>query len=379
MHADLTKVRQSLFNLLSNACKFTEGGEVRLEVTREDRDGGWLTFRVADSGIGMTPDHVSNLFKPFFQVDPSATRRFGGSGLGLAITRHFCQAMGGDIAVESQPGVGSTFTIRLPVSVAERPAAPPPPASPQRPRGDTVLVIDDDPATRDVLGQHLAKRGLRVETAAGGEEGLALARQLRPVAITLDVAMPGMDGWEVLAALKADPDLADVPVIMVTMMDDRTKGLRLGAADYLMKPVDPDRLAAVLRRYQDDRAARRVLVVDDDADLRRQLRGLLEKGGWTVDEAADGAEALGQLTARPSLILLDLLMPGMDGLEFLARLQEREELRSVPVIVLTAKDLTAAEHDRLRGTIEAVLQKGALGPEQLLAEVGAVMAAGRAG
>jgi PAS domain S-box-containing protein len=380
MHADLTKVRQSLFNLLSNACKFTEGGEVRLEVLREDRDGGWLTFRVADSGIGMTPEHASKLFKPFFQVDPSATRRFGGSGLGLAITRHFCQAMGGDIAVESQPGVGSTFTIRLPASVAEWPIAPPPQATPSsRPRGGTVLVIDDDPATRDALAQHLAKRGLRVETAAGGE-GLALARQLRPVAITLDVAMPGMDGWEVLAALKADPDLADVPVIMVTMMDDRTKGLRLGAADYLMKPVDPDRLAAVLRRHQGDPAARRVLVVDDDADLRRQLRGLLEKVGWTVDEAADGQEALDRLTVRPALILLDLLMPGMDGLELLARLQEREELRSVPVIVLTAKDLTAADHDRLRGTIEAVLRKGALGPEQLLAEVGAVMAAaGRVG
>jgi PAS domain S-box-containing protein len=383
MHADLTKVRQSLFNLLSNACKFTEGGTVRLEVERDDRDGGWLLFRVTDTGIGMTPDHLNKLFKPFSQVDPSATRRFGGSGLGLAITRHFCQAMGGDIGVESRPGVGSTFTIRLPAVVGEGPAPPPqsagPAQLPARPRGDTVLVIDDDPATREVLAQYLTKKGFRVETAASGEEGLALARRLRPVAVTLDVVMPGMDGWAVLAGLKADPDTADLPVVMLTMVDDRNKGFRLGAADYLMKPVDPDRLTAVLRRNHADPAARRVLVVDDDADLRRRLRGLLEAAGWAVDEAADGREALDRLAARPSLVLLDLLMPGMDGFEFLAGLRDREDSRSIPVVVLTAKDLTADDHARLHGSIETVLRKGSLGSEQILAEVGAAMgAAGRA-
>jgi PAS domain S-box-containing protein len=377
MHADLTKVRQSLFNLLSNACKFTEGGTVRLEVARDDGDGGWLTFRVTDTGIGMTPEHLGKLFQPFSQVDPSATRRFGGSGLGLAITRHFCQAMGGDIAVESHPGVGSTFTIRLPAVVDEvNPDVPrTAPAPPVRPRGDTVLVIDDDPATREVLGQFLSKKGFRVAAAGGGEEGLALARQLRPVAITLDVVMPVVDGWGVLAALKEDPDLADIPVVMLTMVDDRNKGFRLGAADYLVKPVDPDRLTAVLRRHHADPAARRVLVVDDAADLRRRLRGLLEKEGWAVDEAADGREALERLTARTSLVLLDLLMPGMDGFEFLARLRERDDARSVPVVVLTAKDLTDDDHDRLRGSIETVLRKGSLGYDELLAEVGAVMTA----
>jgi len=162
-----------------------------------------------------------------------------------------------------------------------------------------VLVIDDDPATRNVLGQFLAKKGFRVEAAATGEEGLAMARRLRPRAITLDVVMPGMDGWAVLSALKADPDLADIPVVMLTMVDDRHKGFRLGAADYLNKPVDPDRLTAVLRRHPGDPAARRVLVVDDDPDVRRRLRGLLEKDGWAVDEAADGREALDRLTGRP--------------------------------------------------------------------------------
>jgi CheY-like chemotaxis protein len=242
-----------------------------------------------------------------------------------------------------------------------------------------VLVIDDDPASREVLGQFLTKKGFRVEAAAGGAEGLVLARKLRPLAITLDVVMPGMDGWAVLAALKADQDLADIPVVMLTMVEDRNKGFRLGAADYLVKPVDPDRLTTVLRRHQGDPSVRRVLVVDDDPDLRRRLRGLLEKDGWAVDEAADGREALDRLAARPSLVLLDLLMPVVDGFEFLAEFRHREESRSVPVIVLTAKDMTDADHDRLRGSVETILRKGPLGSEQLLAEVGAVMAAGRAG
>jgi PAS domain S-box-containing protein len=382
MYADATKVRQSLFNLLSNACKFTEGGTVRLEV-RRDADDGWFVFRVIDTGIGMTPEHLGKLFQPFSQVDPSATRRFGGSGLGLVITRHFSRAMGGDIDVESQPGVGSTFTIRLPAAVgaaapdgAVRTSAP----AAARPRGDIVLVIDDDPASREVLTQFLIKRGFRTETAAGGAEGLVLARKLRPLAITLDVVMPGLDGWAVLAALKADPDLADIPVLMLTMVDDRNHGFQLGAADYLVKPIDPERLTTILRRYQGDRSARRVLVVDDDVDLRRRLRGLLEAAGWTVMEAADGREGLDRLADRPSLVLLDLLMPNMDGFEFLAEFRKREESQSVPVVVLTAKDLSEADHARLRGAIEAVLRKGSLGFEQLLAEVGAVMAAtGRVG
>jgi PAS domain S-box-containing protein len=382
MYSDPTKVRQSLFNLLSNACKFTEAGTVRLEVNREEHDGGWFVFRVVDTGIGMTQEHLSKLFKPFSQVDPSATRRFGGSGLGLAITHHFCNAMGGDIGVESSPGVGSTFTIRLPAKVGDaasdvvpKPVAP----SPGRPRGDTVVVIDDDPASREVLGQFLSKKGFRVEAAASGEEGLVLARKLRPQAITLDVVMPDMDGWAVLAALKADPELADIPVIMVTMVDDRNKGFRLGATDYLMKPVDPNRLIAVLHRHQPELTERRVLVVDDDADLRRRLRGLLEKDGWTVAEAADGREAIDQLATRPSLVLLDLLMPVMDGFEFLEEFRQREEYRSVPVVVLSAKDLTAADRDRLRGSVETFLRKGSLASEQLLAEVGTAMAAFRAG
>jgi PAS domain S-box-containing protein len=391
MHADLTKVRQSLFNLLSNACKFTEGGTVRLEVAGDLRGGGWFTFRVADTGIGMTPEHLGKLFKPFSQVDPTATRRFGGTGLGLAITRHFCEAMGGDITVESDPGVGSTFIIRLPAVVVEakgeakeakgekagpRPALP---SGPTRPQGDAVLVVEDNAIAREALRQFLIRKGFRAEAAASGEEGVRLARQLHPLAILLDLVMPGMDGWAVLTALKADPGLADIPVILFTgMADDRREALRRGASDFVTKPVDPDRLAAVLKQYCGGSKTRRVLVVDDDSDLRRRLRRILEEAGLQVDEAGDGRVALTRLDEQwPELILLDLLMPGMDGFAFLAELQRRGEGRSVPVVVLTAKDLTAAERQRLGGPIEKILRKGSLGHEQLLAEVSALMAGHR--
>jgi PAS domain S-box-containing protein len=400
MRADLTKVRQSLFNLLSNACKFTEGGTIRLEVAREDRDGSWLTFRVADTGIGMTPEHLRRLFQPFSQVDPSATRRFGGTGLGLAITHHFCEAMGGDITVESRPGVGSAFTIRLPAVVGEvkearvekaepRPAPPsgqPRPPSPyplplevgeRRVRGgDAILVIEDNETAREALQRFLMQKGIRAEAAGSGEEGLRLARELHPLAITLDLMMPGMDGWAVLSALKADPELADIPVILFTgMADDRNEAFQRGASDFVTKPVDPDRLAAVLKRYSGGPAARRVLVVDDDTDLRQRLRGLLEKAGLEVDEAGDGRAALTRLDEGwPELILLDLLMPGMDGFAFLGELRRRGEGRPVPIVVLTAKDLTAADYQRLGGPIAKILRKGSFGQEQLLAEVSAVMA-----
>ncbi|HZV06019.1 MAG TPA: PAS domain-containing protein [Gemmataceae bacterium] len=377
MRADLTKVRQSLFNLLSNACKFTESGTIRLEVARTQRDGDWLTFRVSDTGIGMTPDHLGKLFQPFTQVDPSATRRFGGTGLGLAITRHFCEAMGGAITVESQPGVGSTFIIRLPAVVGEVKPEPQPAPRPEpaRARDRSVLIIDDNATAGEALKKILHRKEFRAEVATTGEEGLRLARQLHPGVIMLDSVMPGMDGRAVLTALKSEPELADIPVVLLTgMAQDRKEALHLGAADYVMKPVDPDHLFAILHRYCDS-AHRRALIVDDDADLRQHLRNLLEKEGWEVNEAADGQEALAQLARRdPGVILLDLVMPGMDGFEFLAALQEKEEVCSMPIVILTAKDLTAADRQRLSGPIEKILQKGSIAQDQLLAEVEAAMA-----
>jgi signal transduction histidine kinase/DNA-binding response OmpR family regulator len=376
IRADLTKVRQALFNLLSNACKFTQQGTITLEVAREAVDGvAWIRFRVTDTGIGMTPEQMGRLFQAFAQADVSTTRQYGGTGLGLAITRHFCQMMGGDITVESVTGRGATFTIRLPAEVVDPKAAALLRAEPTQADvllegTPTVLVIDDDPTVHDLMQRFLRREGLRMATAATGEEGLRLARELRPVAITLDVMMPGMDGWAVLTALKADPNVADIPVIMLTIVDDKTMGYALGAAEYLTKPINWDRLVALLRKYDCAQPPCRVLVIDDETDMRNILRRLLERAGWAVVEAASGREALTYLAAdRPHLILLDLLMPEMDGFTFVEVLRQQDAWRSIPVVIVTAKDLTPNDRQRLNGYVEQILRKGAYSQEVLLHEV----------
>jgi signal transduction histidine kinase/CheY-like chemotaxis protein len=375
MRADLTKVRQNLFNLLSNACKFTQRGTISLEVSRESVDGlDWVTFRVSDTGIGMTPEQMVKLFQPFTQADVSTARQYGGTGLGLAITKHFCQMMGGDIAVESVLGKGSTFTLKLPAQVRHGKAPPAvsmEPISEALPAGArTVLVIDDDPAVRELLQRFLSQGGARVVGAAGGEEGLRLAKELRPTAITLDVMMPGMDGWAVLMALKADADLADIPVIMLTIVDDKNLGYALRASNYLTKPVDRDRLVAILRKYPSEDLSLPVLIVEDDAATCEILRRMLEKEGRAVTAAENGRVALERVTEhRPALILLDLMMPEVDGFQFVEALRTREAWRSIPIVVVTAKDLTAVDRLRLNGYVEQILQKGAYRREALLAEV----------
>ncbi len=382
MNADLTKVRQSLLNLLSNAAKFTSDGAVTLEVRR---DGPWRLFTVRDTGIGMTAEQMAGLFEAFSQADASTTRKYGGTGLGLAITRRFCRLMGGDALVESVPGEGSAFTLRLPARVeglkpadggeaVGTPAEEPIPAT----RGDVVLVIDDDPAARDLMRRFLIREGFRPETAGGGEEGLRLARALHPVVITLDVMMPGMDGWAVLQALKADGVTADIPVIMLTMVDDKNIGFALGATDYLTKPIDRGRLSAVLgkHRCRDAEGGCRVLVVEDDETTRQMMRAMLSREGWRVSEAANGRLALEHMEqVGPDLILLDLMMPEMDGFEFARRLRERPEWRSIPVVVLTAKDITEEDRLRLSGYVEKILQKGSWSHEELMREVADLVAA----
>jgi signal transduction histidine kinase/CheY-like chemotaxis protein len=272
LREDVSKVRQVLLNLLSNAAKFTENGTIFLEASREvGVQGNWVTVRVRDTGIGMTPEEMSRLFQPFTQADGGTMRKYGGTGLGLALSRKFCRMMGGDITVESTPGKGSTFTVRLPgevenfdgeaTSVRLRPTERVSrPATPSRPEGvgvaaTVLLVIDDDPAVCDLMQRVCGAEGYRVLTARSGEEGLELARAEHPDVILLDVIMPGMDGWAVLEALKSDPQLAAVPVIMVTIADERGKGLSLGAADYLVKPVDRDRLVSALAAYRPGRVA----------------------------------------------------------------------------------------------------------------------------
>ena len=319
MHTDQVKLRQCLFNLVSNAAKFTEHGRITL---RAVRSGNELVFSIADSGIGMTPEQLERLFERFTQADVSTTRRFGGTGLGLAITRAFCRLLGGDVTVASTYGEGSTFTIRLPAEMPEQPAEAADEPTPAGTGQHLVLVVDDDAAQRDLLTRFLEREGFAVQTAADGRTGIELARAAHPRAILLDVMMPHMDGWSVLGALKADPDLATIPVVMVTFVNEPGLGESLGAAETVLKPVEWDRLKSVMERFHGD--AGDILVVDDDADARARLRSVLERNGWTVSEAQNGREALDIVAhTPPQLILLDLTMPVMDGFTFLHELRQR--------------------------------------------------------
>jgi signal transduction histidine kinase/CheY-like chemotaxis protein len=370
LHSDQTKVRQILFNLLSNAAKFTRMGRVTLAATRPTRgDGERLEFEVSDTGIGMTPEQVVGLFKPFSQADASTTRYYGGTGLGLAITQHFCRMLGGDVTVESEYGKGSTFTITLPVVCPKAVPEVPLPAAEQSANG-TVLVVDDERAARDVLGSALTQEGYRVVTATGGQDGLRLARHEKPDAIILDVIMPDLDGWAVLRSLKADADLCKIPVILVTVLGDRDMGIALGAAEHLTKPVDPKELLRLLARVQWSARTPDVLIVDDDRATRDVLRRALVKEGWMVREAANGAEGLDQLTkAKPAVMLLDLIMPEMDGFEVMREMRLNPVWRDIHVVIVTSKDLSRDELEWLRGHAMDVFQKGAYGRAELITAV----------
>ncbi len=376
MTSDLTKVRQTLFNLLSNATKFTHDGEIMLKASRElVGEKAFVTFSVKDTGIGLSADQLEKLFSAFTQADASTTRKYGGTGLGLAITRHFCQLLGGDITVTSKEGEGSTFTVHLP----EESAPHNPSALEEReptaiaPDGAaTILVIDDDPAVRSILRQSLGKEGYRVVTASGGEEGLKLARQVKPAAITLDVLMPGMDGWVVLTQLKKDPATSDIPIIIISMIEDRNMGFALGATDFLSKPIDRERLAVVLRKHCVGSAnpGGYVLVVEDDPETRELLARTVSMEGHEVLTAENGRVALEQMHSRkPCLVLLDLMMPEVDGFQFIDELKKRSEWNAVPVVVVTAMDLTSGERGRLNGRILQVVQKGGRTSDALLATV----------
>ena len=384
MRADATKVRQGLFNLLSNACKFTDKGTITLQVERQRGTGvGHFVFRVSDTGIGMTQNQMDKLFKAFTQADASTTRKYGGSGLGLAITRHFCQMMGGDVSVESEPGKGSTFTIKVPAVVISSRAGKHDTAMISKdtrvteapPGASTILVIDDDPTVHDLMRRFLTKEGFRVAIAPGGKEGIEMAKELKPDLITLDVLMAEMDGWSVLTALKADPAIADIPVIILTMFDDKEMGFALGASDYMTKPINRDRLVNVLRRHHHGgHQPCQVLVVEDEPSIRQMVRRVLEKEGWTVREAENGRAGLQAVAeSKPAVILLDLMMPVMNGFDFVRELRKNKDWQEIPVVILTAKDLTVEDRQQLKGNVERVLQKGDYNREQLLGEVRALV------
>jgi signal transduction histidine kinase/DNA-binding response OmpR family regulator len=391
IYADLTKVRQVLLNVLSNACKFTEGGTVTLRVRKDEGErmkdesdqtilhpSSFILFEISDTGIGISAEQIARLFQPFSQADVSTTRKYGGTGLGLVISRHFCRMMGGDIVVRSEPGHGSTFTISLPTNLpaeirpAERSEAALPNLTERTVASGaaSILIIDDDPDVHTILRRALGQRGWQVYSASTSDEGLRMARLRRPDLILLDVVMPGADGWQILSMIKGDLDLMDIPVIMLTMLDDRGLGFAMGAVDYLTKPINMQQLTGVLQRHIERRQNQSILIVEDDNVTRAMIRRLLEREGWAVYEASDGKDGLDQVAAhRPGLILLDLMMPQMDGFSFVAELRQTPEWSDIPVVVITAKDLTEEEQRKLGEHAERVLRKGTYGKEALLREI----------
>jgi signal transduction histidine kinase/DNA-binding response OmpR family regulator len=380
LYTDQGKLKQILINLLSNAAKFTETGSITL---RGRRLGERVEVAVADTGSGIPKAALELVFEEFRQVDGGSERVQKGTGLGLTISRRLARLLGGDITVESDLGQGSTFTITLPVRLAgltERTRAaraPAVPEAPVRPGEKLVLAIDDDRNVLHLLRENLADAGYRVIGAESGQEGLRKARELKPHAITLDIIMPDMDGWQVLHALKSDPATRDIPVILLSIVDRTDLGLRLGAADYLVKPFDSAALIGAVARVSPH--CRRILVVDDDPSVPDLVRQLFEGQHFTIDWAADGAAGLERLVqARPGLILLDMVMPRMDGLGFLDALGRDPAYKDIPVIMLSADSLSDTERRMLQERVLGLVEKRGLNREALLQEVRRALPVGEA-
>lgn len=366
LEADRRRVRQILDNLVGNACKFTTAGSVKVGIHARSLDGqDWVEISVADTGRGMTEEEQSKAFVPFVS---NKKGNEGGTGLGLSICRELCQQMGGSIGFVSEPGRGTKFTVMLPRRAAggrygaverdERIENEERRADANRPSRALILVIDDEESARNLMRRMLEAEGCEVICASGAAEGLALARSRHPAAITLDIVMPDGDGWEVLAALKSDPATEAIPVIMVSVMANRSEAVALGVEDCLVKPVDRDRLSRVVRRIAARDGGRHLLVVDDDEASRGALCRLLAEQGWKTREAAGGNDALDSIEREiPAAIVLDLLMPEMDGYDFLVEIAREPRWREIPVLVLTGVRPTADEADFLRRRVEQVIEK----------------------
>ena len=392
MVTDTTKLRQSLLNLLSNASKFTNQGEVRLIVEKTDNvaitstaKASHVRFHVQDTGIGMTPEQLKKVFDAFTQADASTTRNYGGTGLGLTITKRFTEMMGGQVGVTSELGQGSTFMIELPQKTA--PLAKPDRVNPlpnitkaphplaaalvnSTRKKPVVLVVDDEVDIQELLERSLVKSGYDVVCASNGREALDLATEIQPDVITMDVMMPEMDGWEVLTSLKNNDELAHIPVVMMTMVEDADLGYALGASDYLPKPIKRDRLLSVLDKYKGNNPNQWALVLEDDEMTGQMTERLLQKEGWQVKIAQNGIEGLAVVEEeQPDIIVLDLMMPEMDGFEFLHLLRQNPDWRTIPVIVMTAKDLTQDDRQKLGDAVQSIYQKSGFDRESFLEEV----------
>lgn len=387
LYSDSVKIKQCLLNLLSNACKFTENGTISLSVDsvfKEESGSDWIAFTVVDSGIGMSREQLGSLFEAFVQADASTTRKYGGTGLGLVITRKLAQLLGGDVSVQSEVNKGSTFRIEIPVnalsaSAQEKSAQANPAAKPSVQRRTAsseanvetnelplVLVIDDEPTAVELMERMLNSSGYAVATAHNGKDGLRLAREAKPVAIVLDINMPEMSGWDVLETLSTDPETRDIPVFIVTINDDRQRGIELGASEYLLKPVKREKLLNLLSVYLKSADAD-VLLVEDDSDSADIIVRAAHQAGHTIRHATDGVKGIEALNEkRPDVIVLDLMMPEMDGFEFLRKIRNTDAFKDIPVIVVTAKTLTDEDRGFLSEMADRYHQKAALPPSELV-------------
>ena len=372
MVGDAGKVRQCLLNLLSNAFKFTSNGRVSLTISPA-RCGGaaGICFAVQDSGMGISEDYLPQLFDAFSQIEDSHTRRFGGPGLGLAITRRLARMMGGDCTAESEEGKGSTFRLSLPLSLrtwtgadeallfrSDHPL-------PMRSSDRSALIVDDDEATIDLMRRWLERMGYDVYAAPDGETGLALAQEHHPDLILLDALLPGISGYEVLAELRADSELSRIPVVLVTVDDDRVRGLNAGASDYLRKPIREEQLRAIAELYC-SKAKGDILVIDDDDDAAELIKRSVEEAGFSTRRACDGLEGVEMASSVPPAgIVLDLAMPGLDGFGVIERLSTDEKLMNIPLIVVSGCDVSLAQHRALAAAGYRFFTKGTSTPREI--------------
>ncbi len=369
MVADSVKVKQIIINLISNACKFTEKGQVKISA-RKEKD--MIVFEVSDTGIGMTPDQLSNLFQAFTQGDATTTRKYGGTGLGLTISKKLCELMGGRITVVSEVEKGTTFTVAIPLIVQKHEVSSAALVSglsskqlsqftvQASDKNKKILIIDDDDTSRAIIVRFLKEQGYETLEAKSGEEGVQLARSAAPGIVILEIALTGaITGWDVIALLKGFPETKDIIIIVISIMDEKNKGYSLGAVDYLVKPIERKVLLDTVEKFRKGATGlSKVLVVDDEEDTRVFFRSVLEKSNWIVTEAKNGKEAIDQLKQmQPDVILLDLMMPVMDGFDFLDYLRKTPHWLSIPVLVVTAKVLTPEDRERLSGKVFQIIQK----------------------
>jgi signal transduction histidine kinase/CheY-like chemotaxis protein len=369
IETDLAKFKQILYNLLSNAMKFSPAeSAITIRAVHVDET---ITVSVRDEGIGIDPKNHDVIFEEFRQIDGSARRNFGGTGLGLALVKKFVQLQGGWVRVDSAPGSGSTFSFTLPTESRAAVVSRIPELVPAEPRAERVLVVEDDAHAYDLIATALNSAGYLSVRARHGDEAIRLAREARPVAVTLDLVLPGIDGWEVLKTLKSDADTRDIPVVIISRVDERDLGVALGADDYFVKPVDRDRLLNRVRQLTTaDHSKTRLLLIDDDTSLHELLDDELTRLGYTIESAFNGETGFAAAKENaPDVIILDLMMPGMSGFEVAGLLKDNPSTARIPILVLTSKEISADDRRELQSKVAACVQKGKSARDQLVAEI----------